>query len=127
MRELERLFEHISVFVMSRAMEAQKGMAELATLEQETGYLASGTALSLNPNTSNTFLVEAVVASVPAGAGGVVTLGPAIIPVLAGVTVLSPMKLRLELVDARTLTSSSAGPLSLVLMGRQLSKMGLIR
>lgn len=124
----EAFVERLGIWLESKGAEAQGGFAELAEYEIETNFAQSATALTVAPQTTNLFLVQAIIAVIPAGATGTLTLGPIIIPITGSFPpVLAPVKFLLAQPDQRTLTSSAAGQLSLTLMGVQRSPRSLLR
>lgn len=125
--DLFQLVERLAVALESRRRDAWDSFADLATLEPETNYVANGTTLSTSPKTSNLFLVRCAVAVIPSGASGNLGLGAAIIPIAQPLTVIPHLELLLSPADSRNLTSTVAGPMSLVLTGRQEAAGALLR
>lgn len=126
---LEELLERLGRLteaLESSQREASAGWADLSSLETESAFGASVTRLDAPPMSYNPFLVEYVVAVIPATTVGLLTIGRVVIPMAAAVFA-APMKLLLAYVDQRSLTCQVAGSCSLVLMGRQLSDRSLLR
>lgn len=104
--------------------------ADIPVTITEAAYnanLATGTPMYATPQTSALELITAVIATVPAGATGLIQLGSIFIPAGAGPTLLAPVEILLSSTDARSLTiSTTAGPAALVLCGRQRPTFGVM-
>lgn len=104
-----------------------KDSAILKTYEGEYGYNVNTTLVNVTPNTSNYVLVKTVVACIPTGATGLLTLGGATVPLVDTITHLQDLGLLLATTDVRQVLSSTAGAVSLVLTGTQISPQMLTR
>lgn len=122
---------------IAKALDSTQGRARLAAelwarlpayIEEygsSTGTPAS-TQLIVTPKTSQPYLVEAVVVSVPAS--GNLQLGDRTIYLnQAGLFVMAPVQILLTGGDVRTLTVASSGAMSLLLTGHQLPQWGTLR
>ncbi len=102
----------------------------LTVSEANSAVLTNGGAnptLTLNRQVDGYFLVESVVAIVPAGATATVILGSLTLPVPAGVTSLPKLALTLAAGDTRSITLAGAGGLTaLILSGRQMPTFGVL-
>jgi len=129
----ERLFEIFERLENGQAALTERLAAEVPSLVCEFGYLASGTVITssyqsingvayqpmstMQPQTSDLEVIESIIASVPSGATGLLQLGAVTIPLSAGTTPLPFLKIRLLPYELRALSSTSAGPMAVVLMG----------
>lgn len=89
---------------------------------KETAYnpnQAANTPLQLTPAMHVGVRITAVIASIPANATGTIRLGDVVVPIGQGLTVLAPMRLPLAPTDIRSVSSTIAGPVSLLVMGEQ--------
>lgn len=129
--EIMRRFELLHNGVM--ALTEQRA-AEVPGIINEYAYNASATVLTsqfqslagvayqpystLQPQTNDLEVIEAVVACVPSSQTGIVQLGNLTIPVGQGTTVMAPVQIRLLVTDLRALSVTSAGPVALILTGK---------
>jgi hypothetical protein len=112
---------------LSRDRAAIDSMATLAQYDEEYASTPAGTTVNPQARTSNLFLVEYVLWSLPATAAGTLTLGDRVIPNLsAGVNSLG-VKILLQPGSVRQLVSTVSGAVYLGLSGRQLSPQMLLR
>lgn len=127
MRMFEVLHNGVAALVEQRA-------AEIPGIINEYAYNASATVLTsqfqslagvayqpystLQPQTNDLEVIEAVVACVPSSQTGLVQLGNITIPVGQGTTVLAPVQFRLLVTDLRSINVTSAGPVALILTGK---------
>jgi hypothetical protein len=127
-RLLLQAFQRIAVALENQASVAARSLAEISIGQVEPGFMPAGnaaTVLTIQPASSNLFLVKRVFFALPATATGALLLGTVQFPLPAqwgsfGTEIL------LQVSDVRTLTSSVAGALALVLMGEQRSPKGLL-
>jgi hypothetical protein len=89
--------------------------------------LAAAGVLTVTPQFQTYEMIESVVAIVPTGATGTVQLGATLLPVGAGVTVITPVRKMLGSSDVRSLTiAGGGGPSALWLTGTQAPTFGVI-
>lgn len=121
--------------IMSRLLQLEHGRqamvdalwASLASRIYERGFV-NGTTLVVNPQTSGMALISSVVASVPAGQTGVLTLGDLQISLPAGLNVMGETGFLLSFSDLRQLVVTGGGSplISLALAGVQLPTRGVL-
>lgn len=111
-----------------RTALADHQWAQIALYVDEfaAGTVAAGGAVQVRAQTAGVELITSVVASLPTGAAGTITLGVMTIPVGAGVTVIAPVQKILGTSDVRSLTSTAAGAAFLWLTGQQLPSFGVL-
>ena len=86
----------------------------------ESQYSASGLQVVPQPKSENGVTITTIVACVASGATGLVQLADVVLPVSPGTTVIPfgpGSGIQLQRGDTRSLTQTSAGPLSLLLAG----------
>ena len=111
---------------LSRLVDMQRRQFPLFV--QEKGYDNSGSnkLLTLQPQSNNRVKITAIIASSSAS-GATIVLGPYTIPIGTGTTTIAPIALLIDANDARTLTATSAGTLSMILMGEDMMNYGEVR
>ena len=93
----------------------------------EHSYQPSGLSVNPQPQSRNMFRCTGIIASVPSGSTGTLTLGNIIIPVVSGMNNLTGLSILLNASDVRSLQITPAGTLALILMGEQMPLYGKLR
>lgn len=92
----------------------------------EYAYVATGTSVTTTPQVTELVRVTAVIASVPAGTTGTLTLGHLVLPVPAGLSVVGHLRLLVDASATRTLTVKTKGAIALVVCGEVAPTRGVV-
>lgn len=123
---IEDVLERLVLLEHGRQALVDSLWARIPSYVVEAGYQAAVTSLTVNPQTTKLERINAVIASLPSGATGLLQLGDVIVPLGQGITNMGGVGFLLNTTSTRSLTSTVSGPLALVLFGEVLPTDGVL-